>query len=287
MNTPQPKTKEFSFYDHRDGTTSLRMPPHLHRELELVCLWEGELTLRVDAERCELRAGDLLLILPEQVHAFEDERGARYYRIRVSPDLFPDLAPKLSGRIPTQPILIGALYLSKIEALLGAIEEIVRDPEREHEYSQGVCRGYLLALLSELCSMTSFRRVGGEAQTVRAIVEAESYNGPSIVIGYAPCEMHGVKGGMTNSQNEIKKAVDAGYWHLFRYDPRKVTDDDNGFVLDSKEPTESYQDFIRGETRYQTLLKMFPDAAEKLFAQNEEDAKARLESYKKKVEAQG
>lgn len=170
MNTPQPKTKEFSFYDHRDGTTSLRVPPHLHRDLELVCLWEGELTLRVDTALCELRAGDLLLILPDQVHAFEDERGARYYRIRVSPDLFPDLAPKFEGKVPTQPILIGALYLSKISTLLGAIEEIVRDPEREHEYSRGVCRGYLLALLSELCSMTAFRRAGGEAQTIRAIV---------------------------------------------------------------------------------------------------------------------
>ena len=170
MNTPQPKTKEFSFYDHRDGADSLRMPPHLHRDLELVCLWEGELTLRVDTECCELRAGDLLLILPEQVHSFENEQNARYYRIRVSPDLFPDLAPKFAGKIPVPPILIGALYLSKIRALLDAIEETVRDPEREHEYSQGVCRGYLLALLSELCSMTSFRRAGGEVQTVRAIV---------------------------------------------------------------------------------------------------------------------
>ena len=170
MTDPQPKTKEFAFFDHRDGASPLRVPPHLHRELELVCLFEGSLSVRVDTQLCELRAGDLLLIFPEQVHSFEDEQDARYYRIRVSPDLFPDLALHFDGRVPEQPILIGALYLSKISSLLEALEEVVRSTEAEHEYSQSVCRGYLLALLSELCAMTSFRRVGGETTTIRAIV---------------------------------------------------------------------------------------------------------------------
>ena len=119
------------------------------------------------------------------------------------------------------------------------------------------------------------------AQLLKAMNEAEKYHGPSLIIAYAPCINHGIN--MSQSQAEIRKAVNAGYWPLYRFNP----DAEKPFTLDSKEPTESYQDFIRGETRYQTLLKMFPEAAEKLFAQNEEDAKARLESYKKKVEAQG
>ena len=164
------KTKEFAFYDHRDGTSLLRQPPHLHRDLELVCLWEGEIDLRVDATAYSMRSGDLLLIFPDQVHSFEDERDARYYRIRVSPDLFPDLAAEFHGNAPASPILIGALYLSKIRSLLDTLEELVRDPEGEHEYSQSVRRGYLQALLSELLSMTAVRRVGKETVTVRAIV---------------------------------------------------------------------------------------------------------------------
>jgi len=118
-------------------------------------------------------------------------------------------------------------------------------------------------------------------QTVKAIAEAEAYKGPSIVIGYAPCEMHGVKGGMGNSQAEIKMAVDAGYWHLFRYDPRKVSDSHNGFVLDSKAPTGSYQDFIKNEVRYSSLTRTFPDRAEELFELAEKTAKAKYERLAK------
>ena len=120
-----------------------------------------------------------------------------------------------------------------------------------------------------------------QQQTIKAIMEAESYKGPSIVIGYAPCEMHGVKGGMSNSQSEIKKAVDAGYWHLFRYDPRKVTETDNGFTLDSKEPTGSYQDFINNEVRYSSLTRSFPERAIDLFALAEETAKNKYKRLKK------
>ena len=122
-----------------------------------------------------------------------------------------------------------------------------------------------------------------QAQTIRAIVEAESYKGPSLIIGYAPCEMHGVKGGMGNSQAEIRAAVAAGYWHLFRFDPRKLATG-GAFMLDSKEPTGSYQDFLKNETRYTSLQVTFPDRAEELFKLAEERAKAKYEMLKKKVE---
>ncbi len=113
------------------------------------------------------------------------------------------------------------------------------------------------------------------AQLIKAMIEAEKYHGPSLIIAYAPCINHGIN--MSMAQAEIRKAVAAGYWPLYRYNP----DLDQPLTIDSKDPTESYQDFIRGETRYQTLLKMFPEAAETLFAQNEEDAKVRLASYKR------
>ena len=113
------------------------------------------------------------------------------------------------------------------------------------------------------------------AQLIKAMTEAEKYHGPSLIIAYAPCINHGIN--MSKAQAEIRKAVKAGYWPLYRFNPEK----EQPLTIDSKDPTESYQDFIRGETRYQTLLKMFPDAAEKLFAQNEEDAKVRLANYKR------
>ena len=94
---------------------------------------------------------------------------------------------------------------------------------------------------------------------------AEAYPGPSIVIGYAPCEMHGLKGGMTNCQSEMKKAVDAGYWQLFRFNPALKAEGKNPFSLDSKEPTTDYIDFIKSETRYSRLAQQFPERAEELF----------------------
>ena len=114
-------------------------------------------------------------------------------------------------------------------------------------------------------------------QTIKAMVEAESYNGPSLIIGYAPCEMHGVKGGMTNCQSEMKKAVAAGYWHNFRYDPRKKAEGANPFTLDSKEPTADYKEFINSETRYSRLVKAFPERAEMLFEKAANTAKDRYE----------
>jgi pyruvate-ferredoxin/flavodoxin oxidoreductase len=104
-------------------------------------------------------------------------------------------------------------------------------------------------------------------QTVKAIKEAESYNGPSLVIAYAPCINHGIRGGMVNAQTEIKKAVEAGYWFNFRYDPRRAKEGKNPFQLDSKKPTADYKDFIMNEVRYSSLTRTFPERAEKLFAE--------------------
>ncbi|MBR4744521.1 MAG: pyruvate:ferredoxin (flavodoxin) oxidoreductase, partial [Oscillospiraceae bacterium] len=115
-----------------------------------------------------------------------------------------------------------------------------------------------------------------QAQTLKAITEAEAYPGPSLIIGYAPCEMHSIKGGMANCQKEMKKAVDCGYWNMFRYDPARKAQGLNPFQLDSKEPTENYQDFIMGEARYSALVTSFPERAEKLFAKAEETSKKRF-----------
>ena len=112
-------------------------------------------------------------------------------------------------------------------------------------------------------------------QAVKAITEAESYHGPSLIIGYAPCINHGLKGGMCNAQTEIKSAVEAGYWHMFRYDPRLAEQGQNPFVLDSKAPTAEYKDFINKETRYTALKLQFPERAEKLFDEAEKAAKAK------------
>ncbi len=119
-----------------------------------------------------------------------------------------------------------------------------------------------------------------QAQVVKALKEAEAYDGPSLIIGYSPCINHGMK--MSASQAEIKKAVDAGYWHLYRFNPQLKDEGKNPFVLDSSaEPKGSFQDFIKGELRYTSLLRAFPEVAEELFAKAEEHAKERLESYKK------
>ncbi len=119
------------------------------------------------------------------------------------------------------------------------------------------------------------------AQTVKAIKEAESYNGPSIIIGYAPCINHGIKGGMTDTQRVIKNAVLAGYWHTFRFDPRNVEAGKNPFTMDSKAPDASYRDFIMNEVRYSSLARKFPDKAEELFTVAEQQAKEKYEHWMK------
>ncbi len=118
-------------------------------------------------------------------------------------------------------------------------------------------------------------------QCIKAMVEAESYNGPSIVICYAPCINHGIKGGMGISQIEEKKAVEAGYWHMFRFDPRLADEGKNPFQLDSKAPTASYRDFIMGEVRYNALKRAFPERAEQLFDKAEKFAEAKFEHLEK------
>ncbi len=118
-------------------------------------------------------------------------------------------------------------------------------------------------------------------QTLKALTEAEAYPGPSIVIGYAPCEMHGIKGGMTNCQSEMKKAVDSGYWQMFRYNPALKAEGKNPMTIDSKEPTASYVDFIKSENRYSRLAAAFPERAAELFEKAEKTAKAKYEHLKK------
>lgn len=120
------------------------------------------------------------------------------------------------------------------------------------------------------------------AQMLRAINEAEAYPGPSLIIAYAPCINHGIN--MSFAQATIKKAVDSGYWNLYRYNPQLAEEGKNPFTLDSKDPTASYQDFIRGEIRYTSLIGSFPDVAEELFAEAEKNAAIRLESYKRLAE---
>ena len=109
-------------------------------------------------------------------------------------------------------------------------------------------------------------------QTMKALVEAESYNGPSLVIAYSPCISHGIKGGMGTAQTEEKNAVAAGYWNMFRFDPRLTEEGKNPFQLDCKAPTASYQDFLKNEIRYSALSRQNPERAEKLFANAEKNA---------------
>lgn len=117
-------------------------------------------------------------------------------------------------------------------------------------------------------------------QTIKAITEAESYDGPSLVIAYAPCIAHGIKIGMSNSQEEERRAVDCGYWTLYRYNP-ELQGKKNPFSLDSKEPKANFRDFLMGEVRYASLAQTFPETAEMLFKKTEEDALERYTKYKK------
>lgn len=117
-------------------------------------------------------------------------------------------------------------------------------------------------------------------QLIKALREAESYKGPSIVICYAPCISHGIKDGMGRSMANIKSAVQAGYWHLYRYNPDLKKEGKNPFTLDSKEPTGNFREFLMNQVRYSSLAKMYPEQAEELFNKAEELAKERYETYK-------
>ncbi|RLB89033.1 MAG: pyruvate:ferredoxin (flavodoxin) oxidoreductase, partial [Deltaproteobacteria bacterium] len=116
-------------------------------------------------------------------------------------------------------------------------------------------------------------------QLLKALIEAESYRGPSVIIAYAPCINHGFN--MGRSQHEEKRAVEAGYWTLYRYDPRRKKEGKNPFILDSKEPKADFKEFLMGEVRYSSLTRTFPENVEKLFNQAEKDMKERYETYKR------
>jgi len=124
-------------------------------------------------------------------------------------------------------------------------------------------------------------------QTMKVIAEAEAYPGPSLIIAYSPCINHGIKLGMGYSQEEAKRAVECGYWALYRYDPQLKEAGKNPFVLDSKKPTKSFRDFLMGEVRYSSLMKKFPEQAEALFAKTEKDAMDRLGEYRRLASYQG
>ena len=119
-------------------------------------------------------------------------------------------------------------------------------------------------------------------QCVKAINEAESYNGPSLIIAYSPCINHGIN--MSESQTEIRRAVECGYWHLYRYDPRLRKENKNPFRLDSKEPTHDYKEFLQNETRFKALEKISKSLAEKLFEESKQIAIEKYNTYKKMAE---
>ena len=118
------------------------------------------------------------------------------------------------------------------------------------------------------------------AHALKCIAEAEAYDGPSLIICYAPCELHGIKGGMNHCQDTMKAAVKSGYWNLFSYNPALKAEGKNPFTLTSKPADGSYQDFLRNETRYTSLTRTFPERAERLFAESE---KAAMERYQRLV----
>ncbi|MCL2421049.1 MAG: thiamine pyrophosphate-dependent enzyme, partial [Defluviitaleaceae bacterium] len=119
-----------------------------------------------------------------------------------------------------------------------------------------------------------------QAQTLKAIQEAEAYPGPSVILCYAPCVAHGIKGGLM-AQDQSKRAVEAGYWHLYRYNPLLADEGKNPFIMDSKDPSTSFTDFLRSEVRYTALERAFPEEAAQLFVAAEKDAVKRLNAYKR------
>jgi len=138
----------------------------------------------------------------------------------------------------------------------------------------------LMAMIYGYVYVTSVAMGANKNQLMKALKEAESYPGPSLIIAYAPCINHGIRAGMGKSQNEEKLAVESGYWPLYRYDPRLADEGKNPFQLDYKEPNGTLRDFIMGEVRYNVLTRTFPDEAKKLHKKLEEDVNARYKKYK-------
>ncbi|MDD2716248.1 MAG: pyruvate:ferredoxin (flavodoxin) oxidoreductase [Candidatus Wallbacteria bacterium] len=162
---------------------------------------------------------------------------------------------------------------------LGAIAKFAASGKRTVKKNLG-----MMAMSYGYVYVASIAMGANPNQTVKALVEAESYPGPSIVIAYAPCIAHGIKAGLGKSQDEEKRAVDSGYWTLYRYNPLLALEGKNPFQLDSKEPTMSYQEFLEGEVRFSALKKTHPDDAKRLFAEAELAAKQRYAYYKKLAE---
>ncbi|MDR3289016.1 MAG: pyruvate:ferredoxin (flavodoxin) oxidoreductase [Peptococcaceae bacterium] len=159
---------------------------------------------------------------------------------------------------------------------LGAVAKFQTAGKRVRKKDLGMmAMSYGYVYVAQVCMGSNM------AQVLKAFQEAEAYDGPSLVIAYAPCINHGISVGMNKSILEAKKAVEAGYWHLFRYNPALIEQGANPFTLDSKEATSSFQDFILGEVRYASLKKLFPDAADELFKGAEENANIRYQSYKR------
>ncbi|MDE6326324.1 MAG: pyruvate:ferredoxin (flavodoxin) oxidoreductase, partial [Duncaniella sp.] len=126
-----------------------------------------------------------------------------------------------------------------------------------------------------------------QAQTLKAIREAEAYDGPSIIIAYAPCINHGIKAGMGHAQDEEQRAVECGYWHLWRYNPALEEEGKNPFTLDSKEPDwDKFEDFLKGEVRYASVMKQYPAEAEELFAAAKANARWRYNNYRRLAQQQ-
>ena len=173
----------------------------------------------------------------------------------------------ISGSNHTQILLADALTLSS-------------------ELSDSTKRSSLRSLTTGVRVYVAQIAMGADhAQTLKAIREAEAWHGPSIIIAYAPCINHGLKakGGMGKSQAEEKKAVECGYWHLWRYNPALAEEGKNPFSLDSKEPNwENFHDFLLGEVRYLSVKKAYPNEAEELFAEAQKMAQLRYKTYIRK-----
>lgn len=143
----------------------------------------------------------------------------------------------------------------------------------------------MMAMTYENVYVAQVAMGANQAQFLKAVLEAEAYNGPSIIIAYAPCISHGLRCGMGKVQDEIKRAVEVGYWQLYRYNPDLKKEGKNPFILDSKEPAGDFREFLRGEVRFSSLERTFPEAADALFERTEGEAKARYAKYKALAEA--
>jgi pyruvate-ferredoxin/flavodoxin oxidoreductase len=159
---------------------------------------------------------------------------------------------------------------------LGAVAQFQYSGKKSPKKDMG-----MLMMAYGNCYVASVAMGADKNQLIKAIVEAERFPGPSVIIAYTPCIAHGIKAGMNTTQEEMKRAVDAGYWNLYRYNPLNK---ERPFILDSKEPTLPFKEFLKGETRYSSLESTFPQNAEMLFMEAERQARERYEKLKKMAE---